>query len=373
MALHPLSAEQFPLGLPLPWNVTDSAGQLLLAEGYTPKRDSQIDVLVARESYADTSSPPPLLRPLPENSEARGYDPFKLWVSIQDELDVLLHDIRIEGNFTRQIDNLAVLVQMLAERSPDTVLAAISMSDQRRYPIAHSLHVALLVELSARRLKWDEARRRSLVCAAMTMNLAMLDLQAALCTQRIAPSDAQRREIERHPQLAVDLLREAGVEDGAWLRAVLEHHERQEGGGYPSGISELCDEALLIQTADIFSAKVSPRAARAPITAHEAAKSLFIASAGGEKNPYAAVLIKEVGIFPPGTFVNLANGETALVLRRGETTNTPLVASLVSKSGFAYGTPVKRETAQKEYSVVSVVPRDKMPASINMKRVWHLA
>lgn len=51
---------------------------------------------------------------------------------------------------------------------------------------------------------------------------------------------------------------------------------------------------------------------------------------GGANNPFAAAIIKPMGINPPGTCVKLANGETA---------NTPVVRSLISADGWVYPEP----------------------------------
>ena len=368
MAKHRIAARQLLINEPLPWDVFDDSGALLLCRGYVISRESQREVLMARGLYVDESLLSTVHKP---QRETREYDPFRLWDSVIDELEALLRDIRSETDFRGQIESLAKLIQTLARRSPDTALAAIILTDQRRYPIIHSIHVAVLVELVAARLEWLPDRRISLICAALTQNLAMLDLQMTLCTQRIAPSLAQRAEIQRHPKLAHEMLMAAEVKNPRWLRAVLEHHEIVGGGGYPFGIVEPSEEALLIQTADIFSAKVSPRAARKPITPQEAAKSLYLASGGGEKNPYVAVLIKEIGIFPPGTFVRLANGETGLVTRRGASANTPEVLSLISPQGMSYAAPLTRMTERKGFEVAGVIPRDQLKVEINVSRIWR--
>ncbi|MDB5814534.1 MAG: hypothetical protein JWM03_53 [Rhodocyclales bacterium] len=365
---HPVAPEQLQLGKPLAWNVFDNAGQLLLCKGYVISRESQMQVLMARGLYIDESQ---VKTQPPRSNASSAYDPFRLWEYVLDELGVLLRTLRIEPEFLMQMGSLAHLVQTLAERSPDTALAAMILTEQRRYPIIHSLHTAILCELIARRLGWDAHRRTSLCCAAMSMNLAMLDLQQQLCSQRMAPTADQRRDIQRHPDLGADLLRSAGVTDEIWLAAVRDHHERIGGGGYPFGIGNPGEEAYLIQTCDIFSAKVSPRAARAPGTAQEAARALFMQAQGGTPNPYAATLIKEVGIFPPGTCVNLANGETGVVLRRGPSANTPLVMSLINQHGLSYSTPLRRDTSLKTYEVTSVVPRDKMRVRFNPEMLWR--
>ncbi|MEC5387712.1 HD domain-containing phosphohydrolase [Uliginosibacterium sp. H3] len=369
---HHVTADLLQLNKPLPWDVFDGTGQLLLCKGYVISRESQMQVLLAHGLYVDES----LIRTTPLPSAARPsahYDPFRLWEHILDELGILLRTVHIEPEFLTQMNSLARLVQMLAERSPDTALAAMILTEQRRYPIIHSLHTAILCELIARRLGWDEARRTSLCCAAMTMNLAMLELQQQLCSQRRAPTPEQRRDINRHPALGAEMLLNAGVTDEVWLAAVRDHHERRGGGGYPFGITSPSAEAHLIQTCDIFSAKVSPRAARAPITAQEAARALFVQPDGGGQNPYAATLIKEVGIFPPGTCVNLANGETGIVLQRGASANTPLVMSLLNQNGLSYQHPLRRDTSLKLYEITSVVPRDKVRVRFDPEVLWRNA
>lgn len=371
MPRHRIIPRLLVIDEPLPWDVFDANGALLLRRGYRIARASQRDVLLARGLYTDED---PALqegaasaRTLPQMNIR---DPFHLWDSVVDELETLLREIRSIEDFRCQIEGLASLIKDLVSRAADTALAAVILTNQVRYPIIHSLHAAVLAEIVAVRLGWDEDRRISLICAALTQNLAMLDLQMRLCEQRVAPTEMQRQEILRHPKLGVDLLQGAGVKDARWLAAVLEHHEIPGGGGYPYGIGAPAEEAILLQTADIFSAKVSPRAARKAITPQEAAKSLYLASGGGEKNPFVAVLIKEIGIFPPGTFVRVASGELALVARRGLAANTPEVLALTTPQGMPYGTPVLRQTAQKTHAIVAVIPREQLGFAVNLARIW---
>jgi hypothetical protein len=62
--------------------------------------------------------------------------------------------------------------------------------------------------------------------------------------------------------------------------------------------------------------------------------------------------VKEFGIYPPGCFVRLVSGETAMVLKRGSTMQTPMVAAVTTPRGMPMTEPLPRDTARREYGIV---------------------
>src|SRR5205085_4037771 len=116
-----------------------------------------------------------------------------------------------------------------------------------------------------RRMGWSEPERRSLVSAAMSMNLAMIELQGRLAVQAAPPTPDQREQIHQHPRRSAEQLRAAGVADALWLAAVEQHHERTDGAGYPTGCSDMGQFAQALQYADVFTAKLSARSCRAAL------------------------------------------------------------------------------------------------------------
>ena len=62
-------------------------------------------------------------------------------------------------------------------------------------------------------------------------------------------------------------------------------------------------------------------------------------------------------MYPPGCFVRIASGETAVVLRRGPQANAPQVACVTNKRGDALQQPIRRDTGLlPEHAVAQVVP-----------------
>jgi hypothetical protein len=166
------------------------------------------------------------------------------------------------------------------------------------------------------------------------------------------------------------------VDDAEWLQAVLQHHEQPGGGGYPSGtgdIDSIGELALLLRMADVFMAKISPRTERPAMPIQEAARQLYAeAKTHPRAGVLAAAIIKEYGIYPPGNFVQLASGETAVVIRRGATAHTPVAAAVTDKNGIPVVRTVLRNTGEPAYAIKSLVAENKMLLRVPPERLYGL-
>ena len=83
----------------------------------------------------------------------------------------------------------------------------------------------------------------------------------------------------------------------------------------------------------------------------------------------AHLFIKELGVFPPGAFVRLENGEIAVVIRRGKDAKHPVVQSIISPRGGAYSTSRRHSCEQEMYHIKEVVRREKNSA-VNVRKLW---
>ncbi|MBI3367399.1 MAG: hypothetical protein HY021_02765 [Burkholderiales bacterium] len=119
-----------------------------------------------------------------------------------------------------------------------------------------------------------------------------------------------------------------------------------------SGRREVSDFAALVRRADIYTAKLSARGSRSAMTADQVGRTMFMQDAG---HPMTAALVKEFGVYPPGCFVRLASGETGIVVKRGPTVTTPVVAVLSAADGAALAEPIRRDTSQKAHAVHAVL------------------
>jgi hypothetical protein len=125
----------------------------------------------------------------------------------------------------------------------------------------------------------------------------------------------------------------------------------------------------MIRFADIFTAKYSARKNRAAMPSRQAAQSVYLASDG---HPIASALLKEFGIYPPGCFVLLKSGETAVTIRRGNTPTAPLVAVVRDKNGVPIKEPLLRETVLPQYAILRTLPNQSTQYDTAIERLFTL-
>jgi len=349
-------------GEPLPFKVLDSQGRMLLAAGQVIAHGRQLEALLERGAcveYLEAEAVRRARAGAAAGSEVvsnrRERNLFDRWEESLWTLETLLRSLGRDPAQATAIEAYADDFISLVDREPDVALFLCMRQDDRRfalYALAHALHSATAALLSARLMGWPPAQVRCAVLTALTMNAAIVELQARMAEQPDPPSKKQLGEIRAHPQRSAQLLRDSGVTDAIWLQAVEEHHEQPGGSGYPQGLKAPGEVARLVRAADVFMAKISPRALRAPMPPQLAARQLFQEESGG---PIAAALIRAVGVYPPGDFVRLRNGEAAIVARRAAAGAGVVVVALFDAKGRPVPGAPKRDTAQPEFAITSAL------------------
>ena len=366
------------IGVPLPWNVRDEQGVLLLSKGHVIASEQQLEQLLTRGAFVDVEEIKASSREAAEAAE--GLKAIKLppnlfarWDQTSEALKKLLGiGVRLP-DFSDQLHEFACQLCELVDINADVAIYRIVRQDNAKhfyYGYAHSVHTAILCNLMARHLKWADGPMMSLVKAALTMNLSILDLQGQMAGQDGPMKDSQRAAIQKHPSEAVELLQKAGVTEADWLNAVAQHHERPDGSGYPLKSTEIGDLAVALRVADVLMAKISPRALRAALSPQEAIRELYREDKGG---PISTAVIKVFGIFPPGDFVKLASGELGIVVERTANARAPIVAAITNTTGQLVPTTLRRDTGAAAYAIVGNVSDKALLKRLPPERLYGYA
>jgi len=371
MELCPLAKVQHRIkfGSPLPFSIHDASSKLLLAKNQVVSDEHQLEALVERGACVNVDE----LRGV--RAEIYGAPPEllpSLWHKLADMLSRVLTGMPSPGA-PAALDEAARYLGALTDRAPDLAIFLIVRPDQAahtRYGVARSLQAAAAAYLIALRLGWTPARCLTLVKAAFTMNLGMLDIQERLSNQARLPDPRQRQTLQTHPITSLATLKESGVTDEEWLQTVAQHHEKPGGGGYPAGVTEVGEMANALRTVDVYTAKLAGRSGRDCLPPSRAARDLLVVERG---NPFALALITEFGVHPPGTLVRLHSGEMAVVVQRTADSAAPQVAVLTGRRGEPLVDPVQREASGRDHGIAGPAEPRSLRVRISPERLYAKA
>nr|UHA56952.1 phosphodiesterase [uncultured organism] len=232
------------------------------------------------------------------------------------------------------------------------------------YSASHALVCATLCHILAQELQLQRHERDSLVRAAITMNISMTTLQNELALQNEPLSAAQKDAIGLHPQNSVTLLEELDIRDDLWLDVVAAHHDAPPAHTALSSLPTETRLTHILSTIDRYAAMISPRKSRSGRTASDSVREI-IGHTGQQEDDVVVALMRTVGLCPPGTFVRLTNGDTAVVLRRSERVNFPLVASVARADGEPLDAPMLYHTVRGQPQVQAALARSAVTTQIN--------
>jgi hypothetical protein len=172
--------------------------------------------------------------------------------------------------------------------------------------------VKLGVGLGYRR---DELARLAL--AALVHDVGMAAMPQQLLEEGGKWSDEQRAQLQQHPMMGAQLLKQAAP-DRPWLAEVVsQEHERINGSGYPMGLQgqTIHEFALVIGLADILDAMMRARTYRKGLLPHEAVRLMLSRDRALFPNRLFKCLLEQFSLFPVGTWVKLTSGEVGEVIR----------------------------------------------------------
>lgn len=359
------------IGKPLPWNVYDRNGDVLLAQGYVIHSDTQLEQLYERGLFYPRQAENPDEEPaevVPEGER----NPFADYRALLKTLDRTYEAIANRDEDARlKLLGLARLVNRICREAPDPCLALVHLYSVEPTATEQALFYSILCHFTAVELGMDDGRTVVLMAAALSANLALMPILDKLNASHKSLSDQQWNIIHRHPQLASQALHEVGIENRLLLKTVMQHHERADGSGYPDGLAgtSILPEAQLLAMAEHYVALITRRGYRARYSVAEARRSLLEASRESPRPGLYKALLKALTSYPPGTLVRLSNNEIAVVTHRPGRSSGHLVQAISDSTGAPYAGGFFRDTNLLEFNIRGVEIVDMTPA-MDYQSLW---
>lgn len=296
----------------------------------------------------------------------------ELWTDLEANLGAVLGSIAVGGEAAQKAIKRLEVVEArflaLMQRDREAALFLLfnrSVTHFNGYSTLHSLLCAALAWDAASRLPISDAETVSLVRAALTMNVSIKPLQDLMAGQKTKPTQEQLLAIDAHSRESMRLLHRAGVTDPIWLAVVGQHHDDLPPCPAINDRPTAEKLAKVLQVIDRYSAAMSPRGSRPGRESRHAVKAVIRSPGTADHDEVGLDLMQSLGLFPPGTFVQLKRGDAAVVLRRGLRLNEPVVASVLNRRGEPVLAPRMFSTELPELAVAAGLPGSSIRVRLN--------
>ena len=192
----------------------------------------------------------------------------------------------------------------------------------------HALNVTVLSLLLGRQLGLDSEACHTLGLGALLHDIGKLEVPSKVLLKSEPLTRPEQQLLQLHCEFGLRMGQKLMLDDEV-LRIIHEHHEHCDGSGYPrqlreAGIGRLSRLVCIANAFDNLCNPLNPRDALSP---HEALALLFKQQAARFDAVALKAFIRVMGIYPPGSLVQLSDQRYGLVL--GMNPSQPLKPTLI--------------------------------------------
>lgn len=205
-------------------------------------------------------------------------------------------------------------------RNANALLWLTQIKQQDAYTSEHCLRVGILAIAFGRFLGLSESDLELLGLCGMLHDVGKMRIPDEILNKpgRLEPDEFEI--MKQHSAHGKDILLEQKQAHKLIIDVAHYHHERIDGKGYPEQISAqyLHQFVRIISIVDVYDAITSARPYKPGLPAFDALKILFSERNMHFDSELTEAFIRMIGIYPPGTLVEMTNGEIGIVISANE-------------------------------------------------------
>lgn len=307
-------------------SVYDHRGRVLLKAGnrlspylVSKIQEHQIHSLYIADNDDDVGSLKDVVSPLVRLEAVQSvrdiYNRFIVKTTADDIMDMRRNQLR-ESPIILKLMEAADKLTDEVFLNPEAMVEMVSIKSYDNYLYEHAVNVAILSLLLGMDLHLKEEELGKLVLAALLMDIGSHFISSGILETPGPLSAEQWNAVKEHPATSHEYLTKKTQLSASVRHLILQHHERMDGSGYPSGITgeDIHPLARILAITDTYDALTSDRPHR-PAHSPDEALEMIMGSAGRHFDfKMVNLFAKRVIAYPVGTYVRLSNNDQGEVV-----------------------------------------------------------
>lgn len=179
----------------------------------------------------------------------------------------------------------------------------------------HSVCVSLVCKVFADWLKMDEKEAEMLTSAGLLHDIGMMKIAEKIVNKDEKLSDEELVKVMMHPIYGYNMLKSANLPEEVKF-AVLQHHEREDGSGYPNHLQngQINKLAKIVAIVDVFGAMIYDRPYREKFAPFQVIKTFEREYLGKLDTVYLMEFLQNIAYNYVDRKVRLTNNKVATVV-----------------------------------------------------------
>ena len=205
-------------------------------------------------------------------------------------------------------------------RNSDALMWLSKIRSQDEYTSEHCLNVCILAIAFGRQLGYPEDALHDLGICGLLHDVGKMKVPPKILNKPDKLTPEEFKAIARHTVFGRNLLMSAGSGAAQAVDVAWTHHEKLDGTGYPRHLKaqSISRFARIIAIVDAFDAMTANRCYSPSMTSTQALKIIYRARGTHFDSELAEQFLKTVGLYPPGSLVELINGQVGLVFETNQ-------------------------------------------------------
>lgn len=254
-------------------------------------------------------------------------------IEIQEAISDALRNEAVRSLRDCNIDQALNVAGKIVEELLNKKTVSLDMIDLRsfdEYTYRHSVNVAVLSTVVGMGMGLSTKELINLCAAAIFHDLGKLEIAEEILNKPGRLDDEEFAVMKQHPVLSYELIKGKWNISSTTKKAVLSHHENEDGSGYPHGLErdQIHLYAKIVHVADVYDALTSRRVYKKPYSPAEAMEYLMGGCGILFDQKIVKAFMKKVPLYPKGATVLLSTDEVALIVENQKHNNMRPVVRL---------------------------------------------